>query len=67
MVKKDLIRQYAIKVVSMMLGSCYLLHLSLSYILFCFFAFFRWNNSGAGSDNYHAHPDTSMKPGRNVH
>ena len=23
--------------------------------------------SGAGSDNNHAHPDTSMKLGRNVH
>ena len=25
------------------------------------------NTSGAGSDNNHAHPDTSMKLGRNVH
>ena len=24
-------------------------------------------NSGAGSDNNHAHPDTSMKLGRNVY
>ena len=24
-------------------------------------------NSGAGNDNNHAHPDTSMKLGRNVH
>ena len=24
-------------------------------------------SSGAGSDNNHAHPDTSMKLGRNVH
>ena len=25
------------------------------------------HSSGAGSDNNHAHPDTSMKLGRNVH
>ena len=28
---------------------------------------FHFNISGAGSDNNQAHPDTSMKLGRNVH
>ena len=32
-----------------------------------YFSIRNWLYSGAGNDNNHAHPDTSMKLGRNVH
>ena len=34
---------------------------------FCVFQYTNRVHSGAGNDNNHAHPDTSMKLGRNGH